>query len=261
MHTKIYITLSLILIAVSVSAQKNLVLYHVTGNINMITNNKATAAKRGDILAKNNSLQIKQGATCMLIEGKGKSLQVNTAGNYTFDALQKMMTTAGNTGVTQKFFSYVYENLFDKHGEKLSVTPVVFRGDELMKIPSDNTIIISDAFTMGWKKPAGKIPVRISIWNNNDDKILDTVLRMSTSLPVDITKNNFSPGTVYKWKAEESDTHQPKERYLHFFIADKKNRKDILKDIKLLQDKKLTNELRQQMKQDIFQKWKEYYLK
>jgi len=243
-----------------VSAQKNFVVYHVAGNVNIISGNKTAAAKRGDILTKNNSLQIKQGASCMLIEEKGKSLQVNTPGNYTFEALQKMMANAGKEGVTQKFFSYVYENLFEKHEEKLSVTPVVFRGDELMKTPGDNTIIIADAFTFSWKKPAGKIPVRLVVLNKNDEKVLDTVLKTSGSLQIDITKNNFLPGTVYKWKAEESGTRQPKEKYFSFLIADKKHRKEILKEIKLLQDKKLSGKLRLQVQQDIFLKWEQFYL-
>ena len=260
-HTKIYLVLFFILSVISVSAQKNLVVYHVTGNVNMLTGNNASTAKRGDILGKNNSLQIKLGAGCMLIDEKGKSLQVNAAGNYTFESLQKMMANSGNAGVTQKFFSYVYDNMFSgKKGDKLSVTPVVFRGDELMKLPSDDTIIIAGTFTLGWKKPAGKIPVHLTIWNNTGDKIFDTVLSHSTSLQVDIAKNNFPPGNIYKWKTEESDTRQPKEKYFNFLIPKVSDRKQILKDLKLLQNKNLTNELKAQMQQDIFQKWKQHYL-
>ena len=108
----------------------------------------------------------------MLIEEKGRSLQVSSAGTYTFEMLQKMMANAGNAGVTQKFFSYVYENLFaGKKEDKLSVTPVVFRGDELMKTPADNIIIISDAFTLGWKKPfrenLGALVIKDSADKNN----------------------------------------------------------------------------------------------
>lgn len=259
-HTKIkYLLLFFVLIAAAASAQKSLVVYHVAGNVNIITANKSSAAKRGDILVKNNSLQVKQG-TCMLIEENGKSLQVNSAGTYTFETLQKMMSSAANTGVTQKFFSYVYSNLFSgKKEDKLSVTPVVFRGDELMKLPADNTIIIADAFMLGWKKPAGKIPVHLVILNNADEKILDTILNSATSLQVDVTKNNFLPGNIYKWKAEESGTRQPKEKYFYFLIAGKSDRKQILKDLKLLQTN-ISGELKIQMQQDIFQKWKQHYL-
>lgn len=260
MHIKIKYLLFFVLVATSVSAQKNLVVYHVTGNVNITSGNKTSVAKRGDILVKNTSLQVKQGADCMLIEEKGKSLKVVT-GTYSFDALQKKMSTNTTPGVTQKFFSYVYSNMFSaKKEDKLSVAPVVFRGDELMKLPADNTIIISDAFALGWKKPAGKIPVQITIWDKTDNKILDTVLRNSLSLQMNAVNNNFLPGNIYKWKSEESGTRQPKEKYFYFLIAANNDRKEILKDVKLLQNKTLSNELKAQMQKDIFLKWTKYYL-
>ena len=248
------------LTVISASAQKNLVVYHTTGNVSIVTGNKSATAKRGDILTKNNSLQLSQGADCMLIEEKGKSLQISTAGTYTFDALQKMMLNAGNAGVTQKFFSYVYQNLFSsKKADNLSVTPVVFRGYELMKTPYNNTIIISDAFTLGWKKPSGKIWVHLVVKDSSDKMIVDTVVKQSASLEISSIKNNFVPGNFYKWKAEESGTPKPTEKYFYFLIAEKNDRKQILNDLKLLQDKNISNDLKVQMQQDIFQKWKQYY--
>lgn len=260
-HTKIkYLLLLFVLTVACASAQKNLVVYHIGGNVNIVTGNKSTVAKRGDILTKNNSLQLSQGADCMLIEQKGKSLQVSTAGTYTFDALQKMMLNAGNAGVTQKFFSYVYQNLFSsKKEDNLSVTPVVFRGYELMKTPSDNTIIISDAFTLGWKKPSAKMWVHLIIKNNTDETMVDSVFKKSTSLDINSLKNSFVPGNFYKWKAEESGTRKTSEKYFYFLIAEKNDRKQILKDLKLLQDKNISNDLKAQLQEDIFQKWKQHY--
>ena len=261
MHTKIkYLILLFILTAVAASAQKTLVVYHITGNVNIVTGNKSAAAKRGDIFTKNNSLQLSPGTDCMLIEEKGRSLQVNTAGTYTFEALQKMMVNAGNSGVTQKFFSYVYQNLFsEKKGDNLSVTPVVFRGDELMKIPFDNTIIISDAFTLGWKKPGGRIPVHLIIKDSTEKIILDALLKQVASIEINIAQSNFLAGNIYKWKIEESDTRQHKEKYFYFLIGKKGDHRLILKDLKLLQDKNISNDLKLEMQQDIFQKWKQYY--
>lgn len=261
MPTKIkYYLLVFVLSAISASAQKSLVVYHVTGSVNITSGNTSVIAKRGDVLAKNSSLQVKQGAGCMLIEEKGKSLLINIVGNYTFAALQSKMLNEGKVGVSQKFFSYVYDNLHaGKKDDKLSVTPVVFRGDELMKVPFDNTIITSDTFMLGWKKPAGKIPVHLIIWNSADEKVLDTILRNSTSMLIDIKKNYFIPGNTYKWKAEEFDTRQPKEKYFYFLLPEKIDSKQILKDSKLLQSKSLSYELKAQMRQDMFVKWKQYY--
>ena len=123
MHIKVkYLIVFFVLIASVVSAQKKFVVYHVTGNVNIVTGNNAVTVKRGDIIAGNNLLQMSKNSSCMLIEEKGKSLQVTVEGAYTFGALQKMMLTAGNAGVTQKFFSYVYDNLYaGKKEDKLSI--------------------------------------------------------------------------------------------------------------------------------------------
>lgn len=261
MHIKVkYLIVFFVLIASVVSAQKKFVVYHVTGNVNIVTGNNAVTAKRGDIIAGNNLLQMSKNSSCMLIEEKGKSLQVTVEGAYTFGALQKMMLTAGNAGVTQKFFSYVYDNLFAGNKEdKLSVTPVVFRGNELMKLPNNNTIIISDAFTLGWRKPLGKMWVHIVAKDSDDKMILDSVFKTGTSLEINSVKNNFVPGNFYKWKAEESGNSKPSEKYFNFLIAEKNDRKKILNDLKLLQDKNISDEIKVQMQQDIFQKWKQYY--
>ncbi len=249
------------LIAASVSAQKNLVVYHITGNVNIVAGDKITAAKRGDVLTKNNSLQLKQGTDCMLIAEKGGSLQVNTAGTFPFEMLQKMIANAGTAGVTQKFFSYVYDNMFSgKKADKLSVMPVVFRGDGLMKTPADNTIIISDAFTLGWKNPSGKIWGHVIIKDSADKIIVDTVIKRSASLQINIAENNLQSGNIYKWKVEESGTRQHTENYFHFLIAEKNDRKQILKDLKLLQNRNMSNNLKLEMQKDIFLKWKQYYL-
>ena len=260
MHIKVkYLIVFFVLIASVVSAQKKFVVYHVTGNVNIVTGNNAVSAKRGDIIAGNNLLQMSKNSSCMLIEEKGKSLQVTVEGAYTFGALQKMMLTAGNAGVTQKFFSYVYDNLFaGKKEDKLSVTPVVFRGNELMKTPNNNTIIISDAFTLGWRKPSGKMWVHLIVKDSTGKMILDTIVKTGSSLEMNKVKNNFLPGNFYKWKAEESG-NKPVDKYFNFLIAEKGDRKKILNDLKLLQDKSISNDIKMQLQQDIFQKWKQYY--
>ena len=261
MGIKIKFLLFFLMMGEFASAQKNLVVYHVIGDIKIITNNKPEVAKRGNILTKNNSLQVKQNAGCMLIEQSGKSLQVNTAGTYPFEMLQNMMSKAEGNNVTSKFFSYVYQNLFSsKKSDQLSITPVVFRGEKLMMLPFDNAIIISDAVGLEWKHSAGSSTTHLLIRDNAGKIYLDTIIKSTTSLQINFSERNFLPG-VYEWKSEEADTRQPQENYFHFLIAEKQDRRNILKDMKLLQDKTLSSEIKKQMQQDIFIKWKEYYSK
>lgn len=257
--TKIKLLVFFLVINAFAFPQK-LVIYHVTGNVNVLTGTKSTVAKRGNILQKNNSLQIKDGASCMLIEEKGKSLQISKAGNYTFEALQKMMVNTGTTGVTQIFFSYVYQNLFsNKSGDKLGVTPVVFRSDDLMQLPFNYTIIISDVFELSWKKPKTNTFLRLTIKDNDEEIKIDSVFKIKASSKINMYTKVFEAGKSHRWKVEESDTHQPKEKYFNFLPAKKKDRKKILQDMKVLQNTRLTKQLRQQLMEDIYIKWKNIY--
>jgi hypothetical protein len=210
----------LVLACAGASAQKSLVVYHVTGRANLLAGNTISVAKRGNLIAKNNSLQLDKNSDCMLIDDKGRSVQVNTAGVFTFEALQKMMADAGKTGVTQKFFSYVYENLFSsKKNDQLAITPVVFRGEKRMKNPSDYTIIISDAATLSWKKSAGSTTVHMVIKDIGGNRFMDTLIKKSKSLQLNLAEGNFLPGAVYEWKVEEAGSRSPKENYFHFLLA------------------------------------------
>lgn len=242
------------------SAQKNLVIYHVSGTVNIITNDKGSPAVRGSAVKKNNYLQLKQNSTCMLIAAGGKSLQLSDAGTYSFQNLQELFSKEKTNEVTKKFFGYVYDNFFSSNkSEPLAITPVVFRGEKLMLLPSDNSIIISDAVTFTWRKPVIKTPVRLTIRDNAQKIIIDSVIRKANSLQINFSEFGINPKQVYEWKIEESDTHQPKNYFLHFLVAGKTQAKKIMLDLKLLQDKKISSNLRQQMGQDIFEKWKTFY--
>ena len=245
-----------ILISASVSAQKNFVVYYVSGDVKIVSGNSSSVATRGNILSKENLLQVRAGAACMLIAEKGTSLQVNNPGTYNYEKLRQMLASAGSN-VTAKFFSYVYDNLFTgQKKDQLGITPVVFRGDVLMKDPGDYAILFAGEITLGWK-PAGKIPVHVVVKDGTDKIIIDSFFKKATSMQAGIAK--IIPGNVYRWKAEERDTHQPKEVYFHFMLASKNDRAKIESDLKLLQDKNLSPQLKDQVKQDIFLKWQQYY--
>lgn len=259
MHIKIKYLFLLLVLAGTAVAQKNIAVYYVTGSANIITANKVTPAKRGDVIAKNYLLQLDKNAGCMLIDEKGRSLQVSTAGTYSLATLHKMMTDAGKKGVSQKFFSYVYDNLFSaKKADQLSITPVVFRGEKLMRSPADYTLIISDLLVLGWKRSAGNTSYHLVVKGAQPIGLLDTLIKKSTSLQLNLAEH-FLPGNMYLWKVEEAGIREPKENYYHFLIAQKADRKKILKDLKMLQDKGLGNELKMQMQQDIFRKWAQEY--
>lgn len=254
-HIKTFITIFFLLVAVAGFSQKNLALYHVAGNVSVISKNKTTPAIRGNTISSGDKLLLKEGGVCMLIESAGKSLQVSKPGTYTYESLLKLLQNANKDAVTSKFFSYVYDNMFNSHeSDRQAVAPVVFRDQGLMVAPFDNSVVfLSPVLT--WKMPLRNLYVRLLIRDFNNKNILDTVIKNFTSLKT----LDLLPGMAYQWKAEEAGNKQSPERYFHFLIADEKDRGDIEKDMKMLKSKTLSTKLQSQLRGDIYLKWREYY--
>lgn len=261
MGIKITYCLFFFMMLVSVAtAQKELKVYHTSGKVFVIANGQQVVAVRGSKITKSSSLEVKQSASCMVLESSGRSAKVKSPGVYTYETLQQMIAKGGNDDVSAKFFKYVYDGLFAaKSSENLGITPVVFRGDELMKTPADNTIVVGDAITFTWRMPVSKIPVRLVVHDDANRILVDTILKKTNSFQTYLSSTNLSPGHSYEWKVEEFDTRQPKEHYFHFLIAEKNDAKKILKDMNLLRDKELSAKLKQQMQGDIFNKWMNFY--
>ncbi|MBA2249499.1 MAG: hypothetical protein H0W12_04845 [Chitinophagaceae bacterium] len=252
----IYFLLVFIACVKPVTAQKNIVVYHISGDVKLLSEKKLSPAKRGDIISKKMELMISESATCMLIDPAGRSLQISKPASYSFDALIKMFSAATSSNVSAAFFKYVYENLFtaDKN-EKLAATPVVFRGEDLMKSPGNYSIIEPGAILFTWRKLAGKNPVRIII-KNEKEVIFDSVFKNSIFFKFK-PGNKILPANSYTWSATISGGNSINEN--HFLVEDETDYPQIKKNLKLLENKKLLPAEKLQLQVDIFNKWIKFY--
>ncbi len=243
------------LVSIRISAQTNLAIYHTSGRVEIIQGNNSKIAVRGDAIAKSNSLLLREGADCMLIGANGKSLQLNSAGSYSYEKLQQLIIKAGVTNVSQRYFKYVYDNLFNvPKADKLSVSPVVFRDEVLMKEPVNYSIVLSTHFLFSWKKPVDKNSVRIII-RNEDVAIFDSVFKNATTAVIDLSKLRHH-GILYQWRAEEAGAKQHPDAWNEFLIPMKKDWKDVRAEQKLVHSNTLNKALKKQMQLDLFEKWK-----
>lgn len=250
-NIKTYITCLFLLLVFTGYSQKNLVIYHVAGDVSILSNNKTSAAGRGNTISKGDKLMLRDGGVCMLIESAGKSIQVKKPGTYTFEAMQKLLQNAAKDEVTAKFFSYVYNNMFGSHDDNhQGVTPVVFRDQGLMVYPLDYAIVFS-APVLTWKMPLRNLFVRVLIKDLNNNIILDTVVKKTTSLKA----LRLTTGNTYVWKAEEAGNKQSPERYFHLLMAYTKDRAAIEKELKILQNNSLSPKIQSQLREDIYLKW------
>lgn len=237
------------------SAQAKLAIYYANGLVEIIQGNNSKMAVRGSTLVKSDALRIGLGAVCMLIGANGKSLQLNSAGTYAYEKLEQLISKAGVTNVSQRYFQYVYDNLFNVvNADKLSISPVVFRDEVLMINPMNYSIITANIVFFSWKKPVDNNNVHIQIRNDNK-VILDSIFKKSSSAAINLSK--FSQhAAAYEWRAEEAGSKQHLEVWHQFLIPAKKDWKKVDSDLNLLQNKSLNKKLKKQMLMDMFGKWK-----
>lgn len=217
-----------------VSAQA-LVVYHVTGSVLMRSGDKKQAVARGTTLPKNSILELKDGATCMLISQKGQSLQIDKAGQFNTARLQQMLGAAAKSGVSGKFFAYVYNNLVRKPEKTLvNITPVVYRADALMKAPQQYQVLACRDLAFQWRRPASKAPVRFQLFTEKDSVITDTIITQTQEIILPLTRFAFKKNQLYKWVVEDQYNPAKTKNYFYFVLVAsselssfKQTRKDI----------------------------------
>ena len=191
----------------------------------------------------------------MLIGANGKSFQLNLPGTFSFTKLQQLISSAGVTNVSQKYFKYVYENLFNvAKGDKLSITPVVYRDEVLMKYPTDKTILLATKCAFTWKKPANENWVRLQV-RNNGVIIYDSVFKKKTGILIDFSKLPGS-STWYQWHVEEAGVKQHSDIWNQFLIPARSSWESVRSDLRLLNDNRFNKETKDQIRTDLFEKWK-----
>ena len=243
------------LLVTTTTAQNNLVIYHTNGKVEIVQGGNTKIATRGDVFAKSNSLQLSEGSDCMLIGANGKSLQLNSSGSYSFDKIQQLILKAGLTNVSQRYFKYVYDNLFNvKKSDKFSVSPVVFRDENLMKTPVNFSIFLSTHLHFSWMKPADKNNVRVQI-RNQAVIIFDSVFKKATKAEIDLSKLP-KQSNWYQWQAVEAGVRKQTDIWNEFLLPAKKYWEEVRAEQKMILHKTMNKSLKKQMEYDLFTRWK-----
>ena len=254
MRIKLLLTgIIFLLLSAGLIAQNTLVVYHTDGVVTVINGHETKLAVRGDQVSKSGVLVLTGQSDCMLISESGKSLQLNTAGRYSYDKLQVLFRAAGTTNISSKYFKYVYDNLFSKvKNDKLGVAPVVFRDEALMNSPEDSSVQISHLLFFSWKRPADKNSARIRIFNE-DSLVYDKVIP-STGCTIDLARL-LRKGTRYSWTAEEAGAKQHTLVFNHFIIPAAKDLPEVRGELGVIQHIHGNSFLLRQMQKDFYKKW------
>jgi hypothetical protein len=256
-----YISLLLfVFFSCSVFAQ-DIFISSASGTVNMLSGNSTTAVMKGNKILKTSTLQLKDNSTAMIVDTKGRSVYLKTAGNYTYNELVKMLGKGKEDDIVKGYVQMLMKNMFT-HGDagQTSVTTAVHRGIDLMMRPEDYSIIITEDPVLVWLGPRSKVWMKLTV-SDSSHVLIDSIFKQpsgalrSCRLPLD----TFKAGMAYKWKAEISPTREVSDRYFHFLVANKADSNAIRKDIKKIQANPNFREMRKDLMEYVYTKWEMYY--
>ena len=240
--------------------QGNLKISFVEGAVSIISGNISVAAHKGSLVTKNSIVQLKDRSLCMVLDTNGRSVQLK-AGSYTYENIFKMLASAKENHTLSGLFKYLKDNLVaSNEPDGQGIVAGVYRGIALMKMPANYAILFDGNIVIEWSKPSAKGKVRLII-EDSISKVVDSVFNPSAT-PTNsftISTQRLRTGIGYEWKAELTPTRQPLNWYHHFLIANKANEKEIREDLKILQNKGYDKKVIDELRKDIFTKWKDYY--
>ena len=243
------------------AAEVKYLIYHVSQQVKLKTNEKEENAKRGLFVSNNNqSLILASVSEVMLVQNDGKSILLNKPGTYTYIQIKTLFKNKKPNSVTSAFFSYVFEKFLDgdSDDEKQKVSASVYRGKRAMFNPGDSSFILSFPIILTWIPEQKNIPYKISYTINNQS--YDTIIRGKTflTLPEKFLKTNKA--CLLKWAAVPSDSKQISPPVFSYIIPAKSDVEIIKKqlaEINFIYSKR--KEVLRLMQRDLFERWQELY--
>jgi len=242
---------------------QDILISSASGNVNILSGNTSVAARKGFKISATSTLQVKDNSTAMVVDTKGRSVYLKTAGNYTYKSLQQMLAKGKEDDLVKGYVDMLLKNMFT-HGEtgQTSVTTAVHRGMDLMMKPDDYAIVLNYDPTLYWLGPSSRSWMKVTV-SDSTDVILDSVFKPfgSALRQYKVPLDKFKPGHAYFWKAELSPVKDTSDRYFHFLVADNADSSAILKDIKVMQANPNYKSMKHELLQYLYTKWDMYYRK
>jgi hypothetical protein len=239
-----------------VLAGDELLLYHVSKQVQWVHDGKKDAAKRGVFLLPKHSLVITAQSNVMLVQQDGKSMLLDKPGTYTFSQIKVLMQKIKAESVSKNFFAYVFEKFLSGDGdEKQKVAAVVYRGKRIMLSPADSSFVFSTPLLF-WKPEQSSIPYKIEIIINKT--VFDTIIRKQTSIAIPQRFLNQQPQLI-QWSCYPADSKQKPQPFV-LLIPGKEDAATIQQQLAMLKKTCGSDtQILRRMKKDLFEKWLKSY--
>ena len=145
---KLFVKIVLVLFFIQISyAQESLCVYKVSGIVTL--NRKTKSLSKGSLINKKDVVNLSAKSKLITIDNEGSLFELNKLGNYGFSTILKNKKATEKSGLTSKYFKFVWSELTHEKGVTNAVAGV-FRGNKLMTFPPDNSILHIEKIIFEW---------------------------------------------------------------------------------------------------------------
>lgn len=192
---KLFIKIVLFLFFIQISyAQDSLCVYKVSGVV--ILNKKTKSLSKGRIIYKKDIVKLSAKSKLVAIDNEGSLFELNKLGSYAFSSIVKNKKAAEKSGLTSKYFKFVWSELTHEKEAKNSIAGV-FRGNVLMKYPPENASISGQKIIMKWDGDT-QTAYYLFVRNVTDDSLIKLETNGS-QIAFYFDSAIFKNGNVFEW--------------------------------------------------------------
>lgn len=128
------------------NAQEQLCVFSVTGSAKI----KDKSLSKGDFIVNNDKVVLSSNSKLLVIDNDGETYQINKKGYYSYQTILKNNNFKNKDNLTVRYLKFLWKEFSNKQKNE-KIIAGVFRGNVLMEIPKNNSIIKKDKITFKWK--------------------------------------------------------------------------------------------------------------
>jgi len=198
---KLFIKIVLFLFFIQVSlAQESLCVYKVSGKVT--SNKKNKSLSKGSLINKADAIKISAKSQLIAIDNEGSLYELNILGNYSFSSILKNKKAIDKSGITSKYFKFVWSELTHEKEVKKSIAGV-FRGTVLMQYPPENAALAGQKIVIKWDAEANTLHY-VFLRNVTDDSILKLEVQ-GNQLALYTDNAIFNNGSKFEWSVSNEE--------------------------------------------------------
>jgi hypothetical protein len=209
--------------------------YTITGDAFIFDKKEKIRLVQGKVIFKEDIIGVNESCSLTLLDQNNKFIIVNQPGKYTYKDLQKTLNVKP-TGITQKFFTFIWEDLLKPNHENIPVSSKVVGGvvggakrglcDPDMLEPLDNSKISKDTILFSWSRLPNANSYQVILEDSDGNEFINMIVR-DTSFEI-LTRNLLrGEAASYSWKIVGMDRHPNDCKYSFTVVTLSEKQKNI----------------------------------